>query len=165
MFQSFRCCVKGVQTGYHLPLVFSRCFSQWVIDLPGYLEPNPALIDSQDRSTLPITWKDGWVWQSIEGVTYESIYKHHYKRNYFTLQWRHNERDGVSNYRRLDCLLNRLFRRRSKRISKLCVTFLCDGNPPMTCGFPSQRASNAENVCIWLRHHDGLKTTCIAPKM
>ena len=27
------------------------------------------------------------------------------------LQWRHNERDGVSNHRRLDCLLNRLFRR------------------------------------------------------
>ena len=25
------------------------------------------------------------------------------------LKWRHNERDGVSNYRRLDYLLNRLF--------------------------------------------------------
>ena len=29
-----------------------------------------------------------------------------------TLQWRHNERDGFSNHRRLDCLLTRLFRRR-----------------------------------------------------
>ena len=28
----------------------------------------------------------------------------------YTLQWRHNERDGVSNHRHLDCLLNRLFR-------------------------------------------------------
>ena len=28
------------------------------------------------------------------------------------LQWRHNECDGMSNHRRLDCLLNRLFRRR-----------------------------------------------------
>ena len=27
-----------------------------------------------------------------------------------TLQWRRNEHDGVSNHRRLDCLLNRLFR-------------------------------------------------------
>ena len=36
-----------------------------------------------------------------------------------TLQWRHNERDGVSNHRRLwrlYCLLNRLFRHRSKNI-------------------------------------------------
>ena len=46
------------------------------------------------------------------------------------LQWRHNERDGVSNHRNLDWLLNTLFRRRSKKTSKLCVTGLCDGNFP-----------------------------------
>ena len=34
-----------------------------------------------------------------------------------TLQWRHNERDSVSNYLSLDCLLNRLVRRRSKKTS------------------------------------------------
>ena len=28
------------------------------------------------------------------------------------------------------------------------------GNPPMTGGFPSQRASNAENFSVWWRHHD-----------
>ena len=42
------------------------------------------------------------------------------------LQWRHNERDGVSNHRRLDCLLNSFFRRRSKKISKLRVTSPCE---------------------------------------
>ena len=31
------------------------------------------------------------------------------------------------NYRRLDCLLNRLFRRMSKKTSKLCVTGPCEG--------------------------------------
>ena len=31
------------------------------------------------------------------------------------LQWRHDERDGVSNHQPHDCLLNRLFRRRSKK--------------------------------------------------
>ena len=31
------------------------------------------------------------------------------------LQWRHNGRDGVSNHQPHDCLLNRLFRRRSKK--------------------------------------------------
>ena len=30
-----------------------------------------------------------------------------------TLQWRHNERHGISNHRHFDCILNRLFRRRS----------------------------------------------------
>ena len=44
------------------------------------------------------------------------------------LQWRHIERDGVSNHQRHDCLLNRLFRRRSKKTSKLRVTDICAGN-------------------------------------
>ena len=40
----------------------------------------------------------------------------------------HNERDSVSNHQPHDCLLNRLFRRRSKKTSKLRVTGLCAGN-------------------------------------
>ena len=66
-----------------------------------------------------------------------------------SLRWRHNERDSVSNHQPNDCLLNRLFRRRSKKTSKLRVTGLCLGNSPGT----GQMASNAENVSIWWRHH------------
>ena len=44
-----------------------------------------------------------------------------------SLQWRHNERDDVSNHRRLDCLLNCLLRRRSKKTSKLRFIDLCEG--------------------------------------
>ena len=62
------------------------------------------------------------------------------------------ERSGVSNHRRLDYLVNRLSRRRSKKTSKLRVTGICE-NSPVTDGFPAQRASNAENVSIWWRHH------------
>ena len=49
-----------------------------------------------------------------------------------------------------------------RKISKLRVTGLCEvippeplceGNPPVAGGFPSQRASNAENVSFWWRHH------------
>ena len=58
--------------------------------------------------------------------------------------WRHNERDGVSNRRRFACLFNRLLRRRSTKASKLRVTGLCEWNPPVTGGFPSQRTSNAK---------------------
>ena len=70
-----------------------------------------------------------------------------------SLQWRHNERDGVSNHRHHDYLLNRLLRRRSKKTSTLRVTCLCAGNSPVTGDFPAQRASDAENVSIWWRHH------------
>ena len=41
-----------------------------------------------------------------------------------------------------------------RKTSKLRVTVLCEWNPPVTRGFPSQRASNAENVSIWWRHRE-----------
>ena len=63
-----------------------------------------------------------------------------------TLHWRNNERDGVLNHQRHDCLLNCLFRRRSKKRSKLRVTCLCAGNSPVAGEFPVQKASNAEKM-------------------
>ena len=47
-----------------------------------------------------------------------------------------------------------LVRRRSKKTSRLCVTGLLKGNPPVAGDFPSQRASHAEIVSIWWRHHE-----------
>ena len=46
------------------------------------------------------------------------------------LQWRDNDYDGVSNHQPHGYLLNRLFRCRSKKTSKLRVTGLCAGNLP-----------------------------------
>ena len=71
-----------------------------------------------------------------------------------TLQWRHNDRDGVWNHQLHDGLFNRLFKAHVQETSKLRVTGLWEGNSPVTGGFPAQRASNAENVSIWWRHHD-----------
>ena len=70
-----------------------------------------------------------------------------------SLQWRHNERDCVSNHQSHHCLLNGLFRRRSKKTSKLRVTGLCEGNSPVTGELPAQKASNAENISMWWRRH------------
>ena len=78
-------------------------------------------------------------------------WRHHV--NCLPLQWRHNGHDSVSNHQHHDCLLNRLYRRRSKKTSKLRVTGLCAGNSPGTGEFPAQMASNTENVSIWWRHH------------
>ena len=57
-------------------------------------------------------------------------------------------RQALHDYQPHDCLLNRLFRRRSKKTSKVSVTGLCEGNLSVT-GW----ANNAENVSIWWRHH------------
>ena len=69
-----------------------------------------------------------------------------------SLQCRHNGDDDVSNNQPHDCLLNRLFRCRSKKTSKLRFTGHCEGNSPVTGEFLAQRASNTENVSIWWRH-------------
>ena len=64
------------------------------------------------------------------------------------LQWRHNERNGVSDDQPHDCLLIHLFGSRWNEASKLSVTGLFVWNSPVTGEFPAQRASNAENVSI-----------------
>ena len=50
-----------------------------------------------------------------------------------SLQWHHNGRDSVSNRQPHDCLLNCLFRHRSK--------------------IPHTKASDPEKVSIWWHHH------------
>ena len=72
-----------------------------------------------------------------------------------SLQLHHNEHHGSLNNQRLDCLLSRCFRRRSKKTSKLRVTGLCAGNSQVTSEFLPQKATNTENVSIWWRHHVG----------
>ena len=81
-----------------------------------------------------------------------------YSSGSVSLQWRHDRRDSVSNHQPHDCLLNRLFRRRSKKTSKLRVTGLCTGNSPVTGEFSAQMAGKAENVSIWWRHHVHITT-------
>ena len=88
-------------------------------------------------------------WLKCWYIYFHMIFLKPFNGNIETIQWRHNGHGGVSNHQHHDCLLNRLFRRRSKKTSKLRVTDLCDGNSPVTGEFPAQRASNTENVSIW----------------
>ena len=71
-----------------------------------------------------------------------------------TLHWRHNGRDSVSNHQPHDCLLNCLFRRRSKKNTKAPRHWPLCGEFTGTGEFPAQMASNAENVSICWRHHE-----------
>ena len=59
------------------------------------------------------------------------------RRTVYALQWRHDECDGISNHQPHDCLLNHLFRRRSKKTSEFRITGLCEGNSQVTREFPA----------------------------
>ena len=83
--------------------------------------------------------REVFVQDCLAGAVFKDVYMIHQMSplgiltttNSTILQWSHNGRDGVSNQQPHDCLLNRLFRRRSKKISKLRVTGLCVGNSPV----------------------------------
>ena len=111
------------------------------------------------------------MWNTSRSVTHEANQRHfaptdkskaHYAKAAWDLtrplQWRHNVRDGVSNHQPHHCLLNRLFRSRSKKTSKLRVSGL-------TGECPAQMASNADTISIWWRHHaDAFSTRLTATK-
>ena len=98
--------------------------------------------NAQSGSNLSI-FRAVWPWNLTD-----DLQKHE------TLQSPHNERAGVPNHRRIDCLPNRLCRCRTKKTWKLCVTGHCEGNSSVTGEFPAQTASNAEHYSIWWCHHE-----------
>ena len=59
------------------------------------------------------------------------------------LQRCNNAHPGFSNYWRLVWLFNSVFRLTSRKAWNPASLALCEGNPLVTSGFPSQRASNA----------------------
>ena len=64
------------------------------------------------------------------------LYIHDLNSLLVSLQWRHNGRYGISHQQPYNCLFNRLFRRRSKKTSKLRVTGLFAGNSSVTVNSP-----------------------------
>ena len=84
------------------------------------------------------------------------------------LHWRHNGRDSISNHQPRDCLLNRLFRCRSKKTSKLRVTGLCVGNSPGPVNSPhkwpvTRKFFPFDDVIMGLLHwHRGNHSLCEA---
>ena len=77
-----------------------------------------------------LPWQDAnkhYIFEDILGIVTKNDLSTFVQK---ALHWRHNDDDGVSNHRPHVCLLNRLFRCRSKKTSKLRVTGLCAGNSP-----------------------------------
>ena len=88
-----------------------------------------------------ITW---WTkWQIVYRLHFQLYFLehecsgfNHWRVIFPVLQWRHNVRDGVSNHRRLDFLLNRLFGHRSMKTSKLRVMAFVRGIHRWTVNSP-----------------------------
>ena len=121
-----------------------------------------------DQSMINLTFPDneimimGLIWRSTATFTYENtfasainIISSKGRRTQLrqktlkpgeSLQWRDNELNGVSYHQPHDCLLKRLFRRRSKKTSKLRVTGLCAGNSPVI----SRKKGQSRGKCFHL---------------
>ena len=70
-----------------------------------------------------------------------------------SLQWRHNEHDGVSNHQPHHCLLSRLFGHRSKKISKLRVRGIHRGPMNSPHKWPvTRKMFPFDDVIMWNIH-------------
>ena len=97
----------------------------------------------------------------LSGESYKKkmLIKYQYN-SVHALHWRHTDHDGVSNHQPHCCLLNRLFRRRSKKTSKLRVTGLCVGNSPGPVNSPhkgpvTRKMFPFDDVIMWSSFTEG----------
>ena len=82
-------------------------------------------------------------------IEYPDDFRRSMHPNLFALEQRHDERDSVLNHRYLDCLLNCLFRRRSKKTLKLGVTGLSERNSPAPLKGPvTQKMFSIDDVLM-----------------
>ena len=76
-----------------------------------------------------------------------------HKSPWWTLQWRHNEHNGVSNHQPHDVYLSVYWGAdQRKHQSSVSLAFV-RGIHRWTVNSPHKGASNAENVSIWWHHH------------
>ena len=104
-------CISGLLTcggGENVPGIPGACanrgFAHLVRDHEGHLFITGSLYGEATEKCHNDTMRFIFINSSPRMVNTGKI---------MSLQWRHNERDGVSNHQPHDCLLNSLFRRRS----------------------------------------------------
>ena len=66
-----------------------------------------------DTASNTVIQQTEWLWQWLATCTDFARFR---TQQPVALQWRHNERDGVSHHQPYHCLLKRFFRRRAKKI-------------------------------------------------
>ena len=145
---------KRYQLAFPARRVSSKLCCDLYVTVPDSFNPvaltSTKCVDLSDNCGITILWSMPWVYlrqiNSFDpAAPTDATSKTHLATLFLnSLQWRHNEHDGVSSHQPHDCFLNDLFRSRSDAASKLGVTGLSAGNSPVTGEFPAQRASNAE---------------------
>ena len=110
--EEWKCCSKYVKICFFDAVISMFHFSiKWLVLVAAFLT-NPYEIENARISIHMFVKKSAKVSQ-------------YWRPTHIPLHWRHNGCDSVSNHQPRGCLLNRLFRRRSKKTSELPVTGLC----------------------------------------
>ena len=137
-------CLLRFQTLFYVLHPPHLCFMQCYVICSTLFEQHPTVLKQVTLKGLPLL-------EMFSKFNFLNEKSHIWSKSPSKLLSINNKhgRDGVSNLKPHDCLLNRLFKVQIKETSKLRVTGLCEGNSPVTGEFPAQRASNAEHLSIW----------------
>ena len=88
------------------------------------------------------------IYRLIISITYHNLTGTGFSSMHVKQSWllQSHDRHGVSNHRQLDCLFQSFYGLTSKKHQNQLYWPYCEGNPPVTGGFPAQRTNNAESV-------------------
>ena len=110
------------QTAYHCCINNKYWFYSMYVILSVLLVETSGLVWVRSRRR---SWLVTWFCYQLIAKPGDKTVAPLWPDRFIPLQWRHNGCNGVSNHHPDNCLFNCLFRRRSKKNSKLRVTGLC----------------------------------------
>ena len=136
-----------IHSGYVL-LMTSSSIAEDLTNVCGSTNVMRARENRYLTRLIPILFPDKFTSRRVRNVVfYPSVHLHHNKRSGVFI--------GVLIVSSTVCSGKDQLKHQSS-----ASLVLVRGNPPVTGGFPSQRASIAENVSIWWRHHDFAACFC-----
>ena len=136
------------------PFVHAQIKKTLKLHVPRHCEGNPQVTGgfpsqrANNTENVSIWWRHHECWLIINFTSWNKLHWNFYPNNVIIFFRQYAFKYHTSSASVIKEIAFRFL------ISKLRVTGLCEGKPPVTSGFPSQRAINVENVSIWWRHYE-----------
>ena len=90
----------------------------------------------------------GWVYTQIDLCSTCKVQGKCLHKNNVLITGMSHEHHGISNHQPISCWCKSLSGLKIKKTLKLYIMVFCEGNPPVTNSFPSQKAFYAESVSM-----------------
>ena len=148
-----RCHDFHVTSLYWYAMIHAHTPFRWYFGIDNYIPTAQYWYYWHPAEMRMCHWSDGDKFCKLHPVDLLRAWFCHSKTNH-TIQWRHNDHDGVSKSPASRLFTQLFIQTQIKENIKATRHWPLCGEFTGTGEFPAQRASYAENVSIWWRHHE-----------